>query len=75
MALSSQDFDRMQWLLGKSKLDKLSVSEEIELRGYIVQEFPQASGLSFANLVDFGMIYVGMTLLVERLSVKRHARN
>jgi hypothetical protein len=66
MALSPQDFDRMQWLLGKSLLEGIRVDEESELRKYISQEFPEAMQLPSKILINLGLIYVGMTLLVKR---------
>jgi hypothetical protein len=68
MTLSPQDYKQLQWLLGKSIVNGVDDAEESEIRRYIVQEFPTAVDLSFHDLIDFGMIYVGMMLLAEKLS-------
>jgi hypothetical protein len=67
MTLSPQDFNQMQWLLGKAKIQGLQPNEENELRNYIVQEDPSAKNKAIGDLIAFGLILVGIYLLAKAL--------
>lgn len=67
MTLPPQDFDKMQYLLGKAKVQGLSPFEEDELRRYITSEHPSAENSSLDELIKLGLILVGIYLLVKAL--------
>jgi hypothetical protein len=65
MTLSPEDFNQMQWLLGKAKVQGLQPNEENELRNYIVQENPSAKNKAISDLITMGLILVGLYLLAK----------
>ena len=67
MKLEFQDFDRMQYLLGKAKVQGLAGSEEEELRKYIAIEEPSAQNISIDDLIKLGLFLVGLYLLAKVL--------
>ena len=70
MTLSTQEFERVEWLLGKSLVAGIEPSEENELRVLITKENPSASNLPKKDLIETGLVFVGMSLLVSRLDAK-----
>ena len=70
MTLSPMDFDRMQWLLGKAKVEGLQPNEENDLRNYLIQEDPSAKNKSIGDLIAFGLVLVGIYLLVKAFEKK-----
>ena len=67
MTLPPQDFSRMEYLLGKAKVQGLAPFEQDELRGYITTEQPSAQNSSFDELIKLGLILVGIYLLAKAL--------
>lgn len=65
MKLSSNEFERMEYLLGKSKYQTLSYSEQNELRKLITTDRPSAQNDSFDELVKLGLILVGIYILAK----------
>ena len=67
MTLPLQDFNRMQYLLGKAKVQGLAPFEQDELRRYITTEQPSAQNSSLDDLIKVGLILVGIYLLAKVL--------
>lgn len=67
MTLPPQDFDQMQYLLGKAKVQGLSPFEQDELRHYITTEQPSAENRTLDELIKLGLILVGIYLLAKAL--------
>ena len=67
MTLAPGEFNRMQYLLGKSKHSYLTPYEENELRGYIEREQPNAKNKSLEDLIALGLIIVGIYALYKLL--------
>jgi len=67
MTLPIQDFNRMQYLLGKAKVLGLATFEQDELRRYITTEQPSAQNSSIDELIKLGLILVGIYLLAKSL--------
>jgi hypothetical protein len=67
MTLPPNDFNRMQYLLGKAKVQGLDLFEQDELRRYITIEQPSAQNSSLDDLIKFGLILVGIYLLAKAL--------
>lgn len=70
MSLNLQDFVRMQYLLGKARAGSLSFEEESELRNLIVHEQPSVQTSSTEELINTGLILVGLYLLVKAFEKK-----
>jgi hypothetical protein len=67
MTFAPYEFDRMQYLLGKSKHSPLTLPEENELRSYIAQEQPDAKNKPLEDLIALGLIIVGIYALYKIL--------
>lgn len=67
MTLPLEDFNKMQYLLGKAKVQGLDPYEEDELRRYISTEQPYAQNSSLDELIKLGLILVGIYLLAKAL--------
>jgi hypothetical protein len=67
MNLMPQEFERMQYLLGKSRLSYLTKNEESELRYLIVKENPSANDSSLDDVVKLGLILIGLYILSKAL--------
>jgi hypothetical protein len=63
MNLTLQEFDRTEYLLGKSRLSYLTHEDETELRGLIVKEHALAKDSSIEELIESGLILVGLYFL------------
>lgn len=70
MNLTPQEAERMQYLLGKSRLSYLTKKEESELRYLISRENPLAKDSSMDELIKLGLILVGIYFLSKALSEK-----
>jgi hypothetical protein len=57
----------MQYLLGKSKYNSLSVMEQNELRNLITMEQPSAQNSDLDDLIKLGLILVGIYILAKAL--------
>jgi len=67
MTLTPNEFNQMQYLLGKSKHTPLSLPEQNELRSYIVKERPDAQNKSLDDLIALGLIIAGLYILYKLL--------
>ncbi len=65
MTLSIAEYDRMQYLLGKSRVSSLTLFEQNELRKYIEREQPNAQNVSIDDLIALGLIIVGLYALYK----------
>lgn len=70
MTLTNQDFEKMEYLLGKSRLNYLTKKEESVLRSLIGKENSSAEDSSMDDLIKLGLILVGLYLLSKALSEK-----
>lgn len=67
MSYTTNEFTRMQYLLGKSKYNSLSVLEQNELRNLITMEQPSAQNSDLDDLIKLGLILVGIYILAKAL--------
>ncbi|WP_342304392.1 hypothetical protein [Methanolobus sp. ZRKC5] len=67
MKLSPNEFERMEYLLGKSNYSNLAPTEQMELKRLIVKDQPSAQNDSLDELIKLGLILVGMYLLAKAL--------
>lgn len=70
MNLTSQEVERMEYLLGKSRLNHLTNKEEYVLRDLITKENPSAKDNSLDELIKLGLILVGFYILSKALGEK-----
>jgi hypothetical protein len=70
MTLNPQDYNRMEYLLGKQSVEGLLPNEEYELRNIITHENPAAKDKALGDLVALGMIIVGFYLLAKAFEKK-----
>ncbi len=68
MNLTPQELERMEYLLGKSRLNHLTTQEEYSLRNLIAKENPSAKNNSLDDLIKLGLILVGLYILSKALS-------
>lgn len=68
--LTPQESGRMEYLLGKFRLSFLTHDEELELRYLIAKEQPKAKDVPFDELIERGLILVGLHVLTKALSEK-----
>ncbi len=68
MTYTLDEFNRMQYLLGKSKHNPLTFPEQNELRALIARENPYAKNSSLDDLIKLGLILVGIYILAKALS-------
>lgn len=68
MNLTPQEVERMEYLLGKSRLSYLTKKEEYVLRDLIAKENPSAKDNSLDDLIKLGLILVGLYILSKALS-------
>jgi len=67
MSYTTNEFNRMQYLLGKSKHNTLSFLEQNELRNLITKEQPSAQNSTLDELIKLGLILVGIYILAKAL--------
>lgn len=67
MPLSRTEFKKMEYLLGKSRLEGLSSQEEKELKNLIIEEQPSAQDSTLDDLITIGLILVGIYALYKIL--------
>ncbi|NJD76193.1 MAG: hypothetical protein FIB08_03740 [Candidatus Methanoperedens sp.] len=67
MSYNIQEFQRMQYLLGKSKQYSLTFQEQDELRSLITKEQPSAQNNSIEDLIKLGLILVGVYIISKIL--------
>ena len=67
MSYTTDEFNTMQYLLGKSKHNALSFQEQNELRSLIAKEQPSAQDSTLDDLIKLGLILVGIYILVKTL--------
>jgi hypothetical protein len=70
MNLTTQEVERMEYLLGKSRSSYLTKKEESILRDLIAKENPSAKDDSLDELIKLGLILVGLYILAKALSEK-----
>jgi hypothetical protein len=70
MNLTPQEVERMEYLLGKSRLSYLTKEEEYILRDLITKENPSAKDNSLDELIKLGLILVGLYILSKAISEK-----
>jgi len=70
MNLTPQEVQRMEYLLGKSRLSHLTNKEEYVLRDLITKENPSAKDYSLDEIIKLGLILVGLYILSKALSEK-----
>ncbi|MDF1558414.1 MAG: hypothetical protein P1P80_09625 [ANME-2 cluster archaeon] len=63
MPLSRTKFKKMEYLLGKSRLEGLSFLEEKELKNLIIEEQPSAQDSTLDDLITIGLILAGLYAL------------
>lgn len=68
MTYTFDEFNRMQYLLGKSKYNPLTFPEQNELRTLIAKENPYAQNTSLDDLIKLGLVLVGIYLLAKTFS-------
>ncbi|MFZ3169023.1 MAG: hypothetical protein WA130_15530 [Candidatus Methanoperedens sp.] len=68
MTYTFDEFNRMQYLLGKSKHNPLTFPEQNELRTLIAKENPYAQNSSLDDLIKLGLVLVGLYILSKALS-------
>ncbi len=68
MNLTPQETGRMEYLLGKFRLSFLTHDEESELRYLISKEQPLAKDSSLDELIERGLILVGLHTLTKAIS-------
>lgn len=67
MSYTTKEFNRMQYLLGKSNHNTLSFQEQNELRRLITIEQPSAQNSTLDDLIKLGLILVGIYILAKVL--------
>jgi hypothetical protein len=67
MSLSNYEFNKLEYLLGKSRAENLSSDEELKLRELISIEQPSAEDNSLDELIKIGLVLVGIYLLAKLL--------
>lgn len=67
MTLAPNEFNRMQYLLGKSKYSILDLNEQNELRSYVGKEQPESKNKPLEDLIALGLIIVGIYALYKIL--------
>lgn len=71
MTLSPDQFQRLQYLLGKQQVHHwLSADETVELRTLLQQENPSMGEADWDALVKFGFLVLGAYLLFRALGTK-----
>lgn len=70
MNLTSQETEKLEYLLGKSKFNTLTKKEESELRYLITKEQPSAEDSSLEELIKLGLVLVGLYFLAKVISEK-----
>ncbi len=70
MNLTPQEINRMEYLLGKFRLSSLTHHEKSELRYLISKEQPLAKNSPLDELIERGLILVGLYTLIKTLSEK-----
>lgn len=70
MNLTPQEYERMEYLLGKSRLSYLTKKEESILRSLIAKENSSAENSSLDDLIQLGLALVGLHILSKALSEK-----
>jgi len=65
MTLAADDFNNMQYLLGKANAQGLTPQEEFQLRNYIGQEDPASKDKALKDLITIGLIIVGFYLFLK----------
>jgi len=70
MNVTPQEIERMEYLLGKSRLSYLTKKDESVLRSLIAKENSSADDSSLDDLIKFGLIIVGLYILSKALSEK-----
>ena len=67
MILMPQEAQRLQFLLGKQRVQLLNADEEYELRMLISKEQPAAQNQPLDELVKLGVFLVGLYVLGKML--------
>lgn len=68
MTLTSAEFSRLQYLLGKQQVHHvLSAHEQGEVSTLLRRENPAMAAADWESLLSYGFILVGARLLYERL--------
>ncbi len=67
MSYTNSEFNKMQYLLGKSKHNTLSFQEQNELRKFIAKEQPTAQNSTLDDLITLGLILVGVYIVAKAL--------
>ncbi len=68
MNLTPQEVERMEYLLGKSRLSYLTKKEDSVLRYLIAKENPSAKDSPMDDLIKLGLILVGLYILSKAVS-------
>jgi len=61
------EFERVEYLLGKSKVQGIDALEGEELRNYIIREYPAATKFSMEEIIKLGLLMVGVRLLKKEI--------
>jgi len=65
MTFAPDEFNRMQYILGKSKYAPLTLPEQNELRTYIGKEQPESKNKPIEDLIALGLVIVGLYALYK----------
>ncbi|MEA3200430.1 MAG: hypothetical protein QOE90_1858 [Thermoplasmata archaeon] len=69
MKMTADQFQRLQYLLGKRVVTHvLTSAEEIEVRALVACEDPELARREFDRVVDYGLIVIGAQLLSRKLA-------
>jgi hypothetical protein len=68
MNLTLQEIERMEYLLGKSRLSYLTHEDETELRCLVVREQPLVKDSSIEKVIERGLILVGLYIVTKALT-------
>ena len=70
MNLTPQEAEKLEYLLGKSKFNSITQEEKAELRYLITKEQPSAEDSSLDELINLGLILVGLYILAKAIGGK-----
>ena len=67
MSYTQNEFNEVQYLLGKAQHNNLSFQEQNELRSLITREQPSAQDITLDDLIKLGLVLVGIYILAKAL--------
>lgn len=64
MILNQEQYQRMQYLLGKANREGLETREQEELRNLVNQENPSTKGADWGSILAAAAIIIGAAILI-----------